>query len=567
MFDHGFGIAKTGFETENITMIHLLHWLQRPAFALALLAALPSVRVFAQDSNVTPFVVVSTSSEPVAAGKFQPTWDSLKQYECPQWFRDAKFGIWAHWGPQCEPEDGDWYAREMYIPGNGHYRFHTNHYGSPLVFGFKDVIHEFHAENWDPEKLMELYKRAGAQYFFALANHHDNFDNWDSKYQPWNSVAVGPKKDLIGGWAKAARKNGLRFGVSVHAAHAWSWYEPAQAFDGTLTKTDGKGLWWDGLDPQDLYAQNHPHSRGWNNPNTIHSQWDWGNGVNIPSQAYCDKFYNRTADLIKRYHPDLIYFDDTALPLWPISDAGLKIAADFYNTNQKLHHDDGVLFGKILSAQQRQCMVWDIERGSANEIQPYPWQTDTCLGNWHYDRNVYDRNGYKSAKTVIQSLVNIVSKNGNLLLNVPVRGDGTIDEKELKIVQGIAGWMDVNKECIFGTRPWKVFGEGPASAGAVLSAQGFNEGRGKPLTAEDVRFTQKGNVLYATVLGAPTNGVSIKSLGKNAKLLDQKISRIQLLGSKEKLTWQQTDAALVIGQPEKAPNNFANVFKISLRGK
>jgi alpha-L-fucosidase len=289
--------------------------------------------------------------------------------------------------------------------------------------------------------------------------------------------------------------------------------------------------------------------------------------VSIPDQAYCDKFYNRTADLIKKYHPDLIYFDDTALPLWPISDAGLKLAADFYNTNEKLRGDDGVLFGKILTSEQQKCMVWDIERGSANEIQPDPWQTDTCIGGWHYDRNLYNRNGYKSTKTVIQTLVNIVSKNGNLLLSIPVRGDGTIDEKELKVVQGIADWMDVNQECIFSTRPWKVFGEGPASEGAKLTAQGFNEGKGKPFTSEDVRFTQTkdGKIFYAIVLGAPTNGVNIASLGKSAKLLDKRISKIQLLGSKEKLQWKQTDSALVISQPKTVPNNFAIVFKMMLR--
>jgi alpha-L-fucosidase len=538
------------------------------ACILVISIATGASRVSAQETNPAP-VIVNTSAEPVAAGKFEPTWESLKQYQCPEWFRDAKFGIWAHWGPQCEPEDGDWYARGMYIKGSDQNKFHTNHYGSPVQFGFKDVIHEWKAENWDPEKLMALYKRAGAQYFFALANHHDNFDNWDSKYQPWNAVNVGPKKDLIGGWAKAARKNGLRFGVSVHAAHAWTWYEPSQDFDGKLTKADGKGLWWDGLDPQDLYAQNHARSVDSSNPWKIHSQWNWGNGASLPDQAYYDKFYNRTVDLINKYHPDLIYFDDTALPLWPISDAGLKIAAHFYNSNNKWHgaNDDGVLFGKILNAEQRQCMAWDIERGTSNEIEPHPWQTDTCIGGWHYDRGLYNRNGYKSAKTVIHMLADIVSKNGNLLLNIPVRGDGTIDEKELKVVEGIADWMDVNKESIFGTRPWKVFGEGPASGGAALSAQGFNEGKGKPNTAADFRFTAKGDVLYAIELGWPTNGVSIKSLGQSAKLLDQKIRKIELLGSKEKIKWSQTADALDISQPKNKPSDIAIVFKIFLRGK
>ena len=532
----------------------------------------------AEENNPAP-VRVNTMAEPMQAGKFQPTWESLKQYQCPEWFRNAKFGIWAHWGPQCEPEDGDWYARFMYIEGSDQNKFHVGHYGPPSRFGFKDVIHEWKAENWNPEKLMALYQRAGAQYFFALANHHDNFDNWNSRYQPWNSVNVGPKKDLIGGWARAARDKGLRFGVSVHAAHAWTWYEPSQGadktgpfagvpYDGKLTKADGQGQWWDGLDPQDLYAQNHARSRDSNNPQTSSSQWNWGNGASLPDQAYCDKFYNRTVDLINKYHPDLIYFDDTALPLWPVSDAGLKIAAHFYNSNMKWHDgtNEAVLFGKILEAEQRRCLVWDIERGQADEIEPQPWQTDTCLGNWHYDRGLYDRNGYKNARTVIQTLADVVSKNGNLLLSIPVRGDGTIDDREIKVVEGIAAWMDVNQESIFGTRPWKVFGEGPASGGAALSAQGFNEGKGEPFTAQDVRFTSKGDTLYAIALGWPTNGVQIKSLGKSAKRLDQPIRKIVLLGSREKIKWQQTDAALVIRQPKNQPGDIAIVFKISLRG-
>ena len=529
---------------------------------LALALATTNFRSAAAET-ATPTIIVNTAAEPVTKGKFSPTWDSLKQYQTPAWFRDAKFGIWAHWGPQCQPEDGDWYGRNMYMPGSAQYKFHTNHYGSPSDFGFKDVIHEWHAENWNPEKLMALYKRAGAQYFFALANHHDNFDNWDSKYQSWNSTVVGPKKDLIGGWAKAARKNGMRFGVSVHGSRAWTWYEPAQKFDGKLTKADGAGKWWDGLDPQELYAQSHTPGK------KLDWDWDAAKGSSIPDQAYCDKFYNRTADLINKYHPDLIYFDDTGLPLWPISDAGLKIAAHFYNHNNQLHgaNDDGVLFGKILTPEQQQCMVWDIERGQANEIEAHPWQTDTCIGDWHYQRSRFEKHSYKSTQTVIQTLCDIVSKNGNLLLNIPVRGDGTIDADELKVVLGIGDWMAVNKESIFSTRPWNIFGEGPASGGAKLNAQGFNEGKGKPFTAADVRFAQSkdGRTLFATVLGSPTNGVNIKSLGKSAKLLEPAIRKIQLLGSREKISWQQNEDALAISQPKNLPNNFAIVFKITLK--
>jgi alpha-L-fucosidase len=312
------------------------------------LGAAVSALALSEFSKASNFMKPPVSGELIAKGPFQPTWNSLAQYQVPDWFRDAKFGIWAHWGPQCQPEHGDWYARGMYEEGSGHYEYHVKKYGHPSKVGFKDVINEWKAEKWDPEALLELYKRAGAKYFVALANHHDNFDNYNSKYQSWNSVKYGPKKDLIGGWAKAARKQGLNFGVSVHAAHAWTWYEQAQRsdkkgafagvpYDGKLTRADGKGKWWEGLDPQELYAQDHAPSTGSDDPHNIHRQWNWGNGASKPSKKYCDKFLNRTIDLINRYEPDLIYFDDTALPLWPVSDAGLRIAAHFYNSNMKRH--------------------------------------------------------------------------------------------------------------------------------------------------------------------------------------------------------------------------------------
>jgi alpha-L-fucosidase len=225
-----------------------------------------------------------------------------------------------------------------------------------------------------------------------------------------------------------------------------------------------------------------------------------------------------------------------------------------------------VLFGKILDAEQRKCLAWDIERGSANEIQPQAWQTDTCIGSWHYDKGIFDRHRYKSTKTVVQTLIDVVSKNGNLLLSVPLKGDGTPDSDEIAIVEGIAQWMDVGKEAIHGTRPWKVFGEGPQMASAApISAQGFNEGRGKPFTAEDVRFTAKGNNIYAFIMGAPTNAVSIQSLGTSAKLLESPISEVALLGSDEKLKWSQTAEALVIETPQKPPSDIAIVMRITAK--
>jgi alpha-L-fucosidase len=501
----------------------------------------------------------------------------LEQYKTPDWYRNAKFGIWAHWGPQCEPEFGDWYAREMYMEGNGKYKYHVEKYGHPSEFGFKDVINKWKAEAWNPEELLELYKNAGAKYFMALANHHDNFDLYNSKYHNWNSTKIGPKKDLVGGWAKAARKQGLHFGVSVHAAHAWSWYETAQRsdkngpkagvpYDGKLTKKDGKGKWWEGLDPQELYAQNHALSKESSDNAVIHAQWDWGAGVSVPDKAYCEKFFKRTIDLIDKYDPDVVYFDDTVLPLYPISDVGLKIAAHLYNKSIKTKGSlQAVINGKILNEQQRKCMVWDIERGQSNNIEPLPWQTDTCIGSWHYNKPIFDNHRYKSAKTVIHTLVDVVSKNGNLMLSVPVKGNGNIDSDERKIVEEIGRWMKANSESIYDTRPWTIFGEGPALENtAPLSAQGFNEGKGKPMEAQDIRFVVKGDVLYATVMGWPENGkVLIKNLGSNSQHYKKKISKVELISTKQALAFEQTADGLLVSFPENRPAEFyANALKV-----
>jgi len=518
-------------------------------------------------------------NEPIAKGPFKPTWESLQNYRIPEWYRDAKFGMWAHWGPQCEPEAGDWYARGMYQEGSRQYKIHLKKYGHPSKFGFKDVINEWKAENWNPEELVSLYKNTGAKYFMALANHHDNFDLYDSKYQKhWNATKIGPKKDLIAGWAKAAKNNGLPFAVSVHASHAWRWYEVAQRsdktgayagvpYDGNFTKANGKGKWWEGLDPQELYAQNHPLSEESWDDNSIGKQWNWGNGAYPPSKAYIKKFYNRAIDLINKYNPDLVYFDDSQSPLWPISDVGLYIAAHMYN---KSINDNGelraVINGKVLDENQRKAMVWDIERGQANDIQPLAWQTDTCIGGWHYDRALYDRNEYKTAKTVIQTLVDVVSKNGNFMLNIPVRGDGTIDEKERKIVEEIGGWMRANSESIYGTRPWKIFGEGAAQqTAAKLTEQGFNEGKGKPFTYEDIRFATKNNALYATAMGWPEDGkLVVKSLGKNSIHYPKEIQRVEWVSTKESLIFERNEAGLVVSFPEKKSDAlaYANVIRI-----
>ena len=467
-------------------------------------------------------------------------------------------------------EDGDWYARLIYFEGDRDYMDHWHQFGHPSRVGFKDVINLWKAEKWEPDELVALYKKAGARYFMALANHHDNFDLYESTYQSWNSTRIGPKKDIARGWANAAHKQGLPLGFSVHASHAWSWYESSQRsdkqgpyagrpYDGKLRAENGKGKWWDGMDPQELYAQNHPLSENSEDNMMIHKQWDWGNGVCPPSHAYCEKFYKRTLDLIDKYQPEMLYFDDTALPFSEINDFGLKIAAYMYNTNLSRNSElRAVIFGKILDQTQRKCMVWDIERGHANQIQPLPWQTDTCLGDWFYSRQISEENRYKSARTVIHMLADIVSKNGNLLLNVPVRPDGTIDEKETAIVGEIAEWMQLNSEAIYGTRPWKKYGEGPSTeATAPLRAQGFNEGT--EYGASDIRFTVKGGVLYAIALGWPEERqVLIKSLAVGGA----RAERVTMLGSGQRLQFTQTATGLSAELPLNPPSKDAYVLKV-----
>lgn len=510
---------------------------------------------------------------------YEPTWESLSQYEsAPDWFRDAKFGIWAHWGPQCQPEQGDWYARGMYDEGSHQYNWHVENYGHPSEFGFKDVINIWKAENWDPVRLMNLYKRVGARYFFTLGNHHDNFDLWDSKYQEWNSVNMGPQKNIVGGWEKAARDNDMYFGVSIHSAHAWTWYETSQRadkdgrmkgipYDGNLKKEDGKGKWWEGYDPQDLYVQNHPLSEESENTGRIHSQWGWENGASIPTEEYLQNFFDRNIDMINKYNPDLVYYDDTSMPLWPVSDVGLKVVSHLYNKSIAENGvNNAVVFAKILTEEQKNCLVWDVEKGVPDQIQEKPWQTCTCLGNWHYDKSLYDRNGYKSAETVVHMLIDIISKNGNLLLSVPMRGDGTIDDKSEVILNDIADWMEVNSEAVYETRPWTVFGEGPvAELSNPLHAQGFNEGRHQPYTAEDIRFVVKDSVLYAHVLAWPENNVvNVKSLADGNGLFKKPIENVTLLGSDKEISFNVTDKGLSIFIPEiEKPNEISFVLKIS----
>ena len=471
---------------------------------------------------------------PIADGPFKPDLDSLKQYQCPEWFRDAKFGIWAHWGPQAVPMDGDWYARGMYEEGNRHYKYHLEHYGHPTQFGYKDIIPLWKAEKWDPDRLMSLYQKAGARYFVSMGCHHDNFDLWNSRYHRWNAVNMGPKRDVVGDWKKAAEKYGLRFGVSEHMGASFTWFQSSHRADKTGPKA---GVPYDGADPQyaDLYhPPASPDDKDWYSKNP---QWQ-------------QEWYQRVTDLIDHYQLDLLYTDG-GVPFGN-QGAGPSMIAHLYNTDLKRRGSLQVVYNCKQKSEGR--WVEDLERGVMAGINPHPWQTDTSIGDWFYDRN----RKFRPVSWVIHMLVDIVSKNGNLLLNVVQRPDGSLDSEVEQLLQQLAAWNAVSGEAIYGTRPWLIYGEG------AVKAKGGNFKEDFAYSAKDIRFTTKGSTLYAIALGWPADGqLIIRSLARPAGQRGDAITGVSLLGHNGALVWKQTADGLVVTLPAEKPCDYTTTLKIS----
>jgi alpha-L-fucosidase len=479
----------------------------------------------------------SAQSDKKEEGPFKPNEESFHQYKYPEWFRDAKFGFWAHWGPQAVPRQGDWYARKMYEEGSDDYKYHVAHYGHPSKFGYKDIIPLWKAERWDPEKLMALYKKAGAKYFVSMGTHHDDFFLWNSKIHKWNAVNYGPKKDVVGIWQAAAKKEGLKFGVSEHLGASFTWFQSSHRAD---TTGPLKGVPYDGANPmyQDLYhAKAEPNDKEWL---SINKEWqrEWLFSIK---------------ELIDSYHPDLVYSDSQ----FPFGEYGENMLAHFYNQDAARN---GGITDVVYTCKQASDGMWvqDLERGVQDSINPFPWQTDTSIGDWYY------RTGqkYKSATEIIQMLVDIVSKNGNLLINIVQTPEGDLEPDVIEIVNEIGLWTSKNGEGIYGSRPWKVYGEKPSTE-TVVKSSNFNEDKLK-YSAQDIRFTTKGNVLYAFCLGKPTSDINISYLGKDSKFSDKKIAAVTMLGSNDKLQWKQKKDALVIKKTFKMPVEEVQVvgFKI-----
>ncbi len=471
-----------------------------------------------------------------AQGPFRPDWESLQTYEAPNWYRDAKFGIFIHWGVYSVPAFGsEWYPRNMYEPGFEAYKHHIAKYGTQDKFGYKDFIPEFKAERYDPAAWAELFKKAGAKYVVPVAEHHDGFAMYDSGVSDWTAAKMGPHRDLIGDLAKAVRGAGLRFGVSTHRVEH-------DFFMGV-----GRKIQSDVNDPQ--YAAFYgPAQVGvikWGSP--------VANDFTYASTAWANDWLARSAELVEKYHPDIVYFD------WWIGQPSIRpnltrFASFYYNTSLKYGDHVGVVNFKDY-AMQEHSGVLDIERGQLGDIRPLPWQTDTSISNrsWGYIEN----DTFKSPDFVINQLVDIVSKNGNLLLNIGPRSDGTIPEPVQQTLLEVGAWLNNNGEAIYGTRPWRIYGEGPTKA-AVGS---FHDTEVQKYTAADFRFTTKSDVLYAIGLAWPTSGEAvIESLA--ATTGTRRVQSVTLLGSDAKAQFEQRADALHVQLPTHASDTHAYVLRV-----
>lgn len=508
---------------------------------------LPAIRLCAQTEAQNVQRQLKRVQEGTLGGPFSPDWDSLGAYRVPEWFRDAKFGIFIHWGVYSVPAFGnEWYSRNMYQQGSAAYKHQVATYGPLSKFGYKDFIPMFHGEHFNADAWVDLFARAGARYVVPVAEHCDGFAMYDSSITNWDAAKMGPKRDVVGELAVATRKRGLHFGVSSHRAEHWWWYDGGMKFDSDVRNPKYAGIYGPAqpmvLPGEDDSKEPDPdHLERWLPPDT----------------AFLDDWLARSTELVDKYHPDFIYFD------WWIGQPAFRpylqrFAAYYYDVAAR--RKQGVVLTYKQLAMPENTAVLDIERAKMDGERMLPWQTDTSVSihSWGYVRN----DEYRSAASLIDELVDVVSKNGNLLLNVGPASDGTIPEQAQAVLLQIGVWLKTNGEAIYGSRPWFVYGEGPTKVTSLAKNSDLQQ-----FTPEDIRFTTHNGALYAIALGWPSSGeLHIRPLWRGTPYLRGPVCSVSLLGSNEKITWSQREDGLYLHLPAERPDESAFVFRISELG-
>lgn len=489
-------------------------------------------------------VIALISIKPITAQpdfRYEANWESIRtHYTVPEWFRDSKFGIFIHWGPYAVPAFmSEKYPTAIYKKswnkgGMNPWIYHREKYGNPSEFGYKDFIPMFKAEKFDAKEWAQLFFNSGARYVIPVAEHHDGFAMYKSAHTRWNSVDIGPKRDILGELSVEVRKKGMKFGASSHFALNWQYYNKDSAD-------------WDTNDPEysDLYSKR-KHEED----------------MDKPSQEFIDLWWNRTTDIIDNYKPDIMWFD-FCLDRPAFAHVRPKLLAYYYNKG--LDWNKEVVFqdkNMKYEAFPEDLIVLDIERGRLSDIFKYPWQTDTSIGeiSWGYIKN----ENYKSTDYLVDELIDIVSKNGCLLLNIGPKADGTIPDEAKSILLSIGDWLKINGKAIYDTRPWKIYGEGPTKPNmGHLSEKGNKEG-----TSSDFRFTTKDDKLFIIGLHWADNGrFLVKSLASDNILENRKIKGITYLGDQSPVKWKQTDEGLTLNLRFCPEDEYAYVFEVEFFDK
>jgi len=512
----------------------------------------------------------------IAPGPCQPTWDSLKQNYpgVPEWFNLAKFGVFVHWGPQASGRSGDWYARNLYRQGTLAYSNHLQNFGHPSQVGYKDVLNAWQALKWDPAVLTKQFYDAGMRFMMVVGVHHDNFDLWNSAYQPWNAVNIGPKKDMIGGWSREARKFGMKFCITFHHEYSWWWWPDAYKsdssgpkagipYDGNLTLADGKGKWWEGYDPRLLYNIN----LGEYTDGAGHSVTEiaFGHkGIFQDHQAYAKWYAERWAlrimDAIDKYDPDMIYTDGNSSE--PFSgdhsgsgfkcDAARRVVAHYYNRALAKHGKaDTLALIKFQKDNPAVGMTYE-ENLPPHIMTNQAWIGENPIGDWYYAP------GYTyNAVNLVRSLLEYISRGGNYACAVPVDPNGGLETQCVAMLKDMGDWMKVNSEGVYGSHAWNLWGEGNV---VMPNGKLGPDQVATPYTPADIRFTAKADAVYAWLMAWPDDGkIVIHSLAAGTG----KITGVRLLGSGDQIGWQQADQGLEVKLPAAKPCRFAYCLKIS----